>query len=709
MRSLPRCAFVLILIVLSAFAPAAIPVADDAYTEHDYRKAVLAFNRRNLHDVYEKSGKKSAKWDAAVAKFFDAMAVLFSSRGADPVYALPGQVSQEELKALGQAAIDAGCDDPTVRYCQALLLHEENRAAAELLPLMEAVAAQLNAEGAAPSWRGVWAQHRICRLIGRNDAVARANEWERFKQLAIDFIVRGKYQGVDARIIYENIWMTLESEGADYQQAFVKALRATEGGDPWLREMIFGSADIKAAWHFRGGGWANTVTDGGWAGFNRHLAQARDHLAAAWKLQPKFPEAAGEMIIVAMGAGEALNENPRAWFDRAVAAQFDYAPAYSNYLWASRPRWGGTIGRMYDFGVECAQTKRYDTRVPRFLLRTLEDIAEDMNGPSFWRQPGVYEQVTEVYQGMAAHAAKRGAAAGELDQLRSEQAAFTWRVQRYAEARALLDALGARLQHNAFERFGAMGRLAASHAYAMRPELKTFVDNAEQLAAINDVPAAIAVYQASLDDLKPDDNALFFLNSRLKQLQWQKQFEAGEWVDIQPGKDLAGWSPHFGKWTVDERGGVVGTFSKDHTLWMPCQATFLGGGFTIEGNIELLGDGTNSGGVGMTWNALSRYYAFWIRRHDGEGHFDNYFYPGARTKVNLEPSNTFSFTFAGGRAAGVLNGAEVLKDYDVSYLFRDNTRRSLGIGGAWGEAGAKARFTNLRVRTARSAAPAPQD
>jgi hypothetical protein len=78
-----------------------------------------------------------------------------------------------------------------------------------------------------------------------------------------------------------------------------------------------------------------------------------------------------------MGAGESLNEKERDWFDKAVAAQFDYEPAYSSYLWASRPRWAGRSGGMYDFGVECAGTHRYDTRVPRFYMRVLHDIASE--------------------------------------------------------------------------------------------------------------------------------------------------------------------------------------------------------------------------------------------------------------------------------------------------------------------------------------------
>ena len=710
MRQLHRVAFAFALLVNIA-ARAAIPVADDAYTEHDYRKALLAFNRRTLVDVYEKSGKKDPKWDGAAKAFLEGVAIRASNAAAEPLYRLSGEPPYAKLKALEDAAINAGCDDPLVLYCRIIRMQEDGRPASEMLPILEQVVTQLNAESAAePSWRGVWAQHRLCQLTDPKDAAARANEWDRFKDVAVDFITRWKCQDVDARIIYQNLWEILEAQGPDYQQAFAKALRAKPGGDAWLREMLLGSADIKAAWHFRGGGWANTVTDGGWAGFNRHLAQARDHLTEAHKLQPKFPEAAAEMITVAMGAGTELNEDERAWFNQAVAAQFDYGPAYYSYIWASRPRWGGTIGRMYDFGLECAQTKRYDTRVPRFLLRALDEIAAEMNGPQFWRQPGVYDEVKSLYDGLAAHAQTKRNKPTEADAVRSEQAAFAWRAQNYEEAKRLLDALGDRVDYAAFEKYNAMGRLAASHVYAMQTPWKTFVDTAEQVAGINDVAAAIAVYDSCIDDVANDDKALFFLKSRRQQLQWQKQYDAGAWVHIQPAKDLIGWNPQAGKWDVDESGGVVGTFVKRELCWLPCQGQFVRGSFVIEGNVELLDDKNCSAGVGMTYNKLDQIYGFFLQRdvRGGKSYFRRDFYPGSRDAMELQPKNKFRFTFAAGRAAATVNDTEIFRDYDVSYLWKAN-KSYLGIGGRWGEPGSRMRFTNLRIRSTNAAAPDDQN
>ncbi|HEV2293915.1 MAG TPA: hypothetical protein VGR35_08660 [Tepidisphaeraceae bacterium] len=85
--------------------------------------------------------------------------------------------------------------------------------------------------------------------------------------------------------------------------------------------MIEGRYHIDAGWTARGHGYADTVTPEGWAGFARHLEQARACFTKAWELEPTYPEAPAEMIKVVMG-GPAGREaqSLRAWFERAVKA-----------------------------------------------------------------------------------------------------------------------------------------------------------------------------------------------------------------------------------------------------------------------------------------------------------------------------------------------------------------------------------------------------
>src|SRR5262249_45011701 len=154
--------------------------------------------------------------------------------------------------------------------------------------------------------------------------------------------------------------------------------------------IVEGSYHIKAAWAARGGGFANTVTEEGWRKMAEELALARKCLTEAYRLHPDYPEAATQMISVVMGEPVGLDgpgKSLRLWLNRAVEAQFDFDQAYQNYIYANYPRWHGSYLSMYEFGRECADTARFDTRVPYYLVEVLNQIQSDSEGDwSFWHQ-----------------------------------------------------------------------------------------------------------------------------------------------------------------------------------------------------------------------------------------------------------------------------------------------------------------------------------
>jgi hypothetical protein len=171
--------------------------------------------------------------------------------------------------------------------------------------------------------------------------------------------------------------------------------------NPWLSEMIMGEWEITEAWMDRGNGWSKEVTKEGWEGFVRHIGKARAHLFKAYTLRPEFPEASSRMIMVAMAGGAPEGESTRLWFERAREAQFDNAEAYENYLLSSRARWGGSNDRLLAFGVECGETKRFDTAVPLVYFKSVRAAAEDSKTPTrVWAAS--YEPLQEVLIGYLA-------------------------------------------------------------------------------------------------------------------------------------------------------------------------------------------------------------------------------------------------------------------------------------------------------------------
>src|SRR5205823_7908700 len=98
---------------------------------------------------------------------------------------------------------------------------------------------------------------------------------------------------------------------------------------------------------------------------------------------------------------------------------------------------------------------------------------------------------------------------------------------------------------------------------------------AEMQAQAGYFDEAIKSYEQALQVAASDERGLFYLKSRLKQVQWQKQFDSGDWVQIQPEKDFAAWCPIQGDWKLDDDGNLVGT-ADSAGLMILCQAVFFG-------------------------------------------------------------------------------------------------------------------------------------
>jgi hypothetical protein len=704
--------FVALVFIVLAGAPVRgkITGSDDpkAFTEHDLVKAELAFNQRTMSEAYKQAGKRDPKWDGAAIEFLDAMAVSLTNYDRNEMYRLKEQKTTEQLKKLAAAAVDAGCADPMVVYYKLVLEDHAGRPPAAIAPAIEQAANDMSAAHY-PVFRAAMAMHRACKLRendgGGGDPVARAKSWDKFNDLAVALVTFWDYKDIDQRIILRALWTFLNADGIEKQKAFVESLAAQEKVDPWMKAMFLGRHEIKLAWESRGSGWGNTVTEEGARGFYDHLKKAQNHLMAAQKLRPQFPEAACDMITVAMGGGDAFKLNERTWFDKATAAQLDYGEAYHTYLYAMLPRWHGSYDIMYSFGLECLQAKRFDTNVPWQFMDAMQDILSD-DGPEYWQRPAVYGHVDELMSGMAKQYPAKA------DYFRSYQAACAWRCGKYDDARKVMDDLGDRMKLRAFGGFGVMPPVAASHAYAMRPGVQEKVEAAEAQATSGDLSAAAKAYADVSEKIDAKDRAQLFLRGRRQQLLWLFQLRAGQWVDIQPtDKDLIGWAPQAGTWSVDDKGGLVGTADADDNaagdpggIWMPCQ-TMMQDNFAIEGTLELHANGgTMDAGIGVLLSDLRTRYGIYLRDAEGRGSLLDYCFPFKDFPLELQPSNKFRFTFNAGTVTAEVNGKKICENVPTQIWNAGGGSTYLAVGCYTSSKGQSVRYTGLRMRSTRAAA-----
>ena len=137
---------------------------------------------------------------------------------------------------------------------------------------------------------------------------------------------------------------------------------------PFFTNYLAGDASEIVGWHYRGGGYANTVGEDGWKVFSEEFEKSRRYFLNAWSMFPNLPYAPGRLIGNAR-AGSGGSRTAREWFDITTAIRFDYATAYQLYVPSLLPRWGGSDEQMYAFVRECFETDTPLTIVPSQAIR----------------------------------------------------------------------------------------------------------------------------------------------------------------------------------------------------------------------------------------------------------------------------------------------------------------------------------------------------
>lgn len=431
-----------------------IPSGATAFTQKDFCDISLKYHRRLIPEAYRKIGVKNSSWDKAALALLEKYA---------EVRAYKANIS--ELSPLARPLLTSDCNDPMVCYAIGVSLMAENRNA-EAKPFVEqAVKGFAGKYSKAATWG---APFRLADLY-RQQGGAQAPQAATLDTLGIRWLGEGaakdNFGPREAPVFWDMLAWYLNDRLRKSLPEIYQAVKSQPKSEPWLVDIIGGRYEIKEAWKSRGGGWAKDVTEEGWQGFHEHLAKARELLTQAWKLHPDYPEPAGEMITVVMGGGAKPGDTERLWFNRAAAAQMDFEPAYDNLAWALTPRWGGSQEEMYEFGIDCLETERFDTPVPLWYYHMVFRIADDDHGgdPKIWQRPEVYEKLTTLCQGMLAEPFR----ASEKNRIKSFWAVLAWRCGKYQEARGLIEELGKNFQADEFKnQFGVEPKKALAEIYA---------------------------------------------------------------------------------------------------------------------------------------------------------------------------------------------------------------------------------------------------
>ena len=361
------------------------PPADAATSE------LLKWNLASTVDIYPVAGHANPAWDEQAKLALTAFARIRSHS------AEPNENAEALMSSNCVAAVNAGCSDPLIQY-----LHLRFRT--DHVSKKEGVDAYCKAAldmefSSYPKIRKFYAWHRAGQQInkmygyGTNvPAEFRAlSPWNRSESNLVEALADRTMppaEAYDACHEILEVWENRKERYSFLYHTFEEQFPAEWKNDPMIL-LLKGEAYVKMAWHARGNGYVNSVTDAGWKLFADRLDVAEKALTNAWELDPKEPRIALKMMNVELGQGEG-RERMELWFHRAMELDPKYYDACSLKLYYLEPKWYGSIEDMLAFGRECVQNTNWGGHIPLILMDAHvtihKEFAEESRKANYWEE-----------------------------------------------------------------------------------------------------------------------------------------------------------------------------------------------------------------------------------------------------------------------------------------------------------------------------------
>ncbi len=665
--------------------PQFIPCGPKAYTQAKFNLSRLPVCERTIISAYDKYGKHDAKWDDQAKRFLHSYVDLIVGKRTSKD--APG------LAQMGKAAVQAGCDDALVldSYAMALYMAGKIGEAEGILP----VAVTNFSSSHYPKFRCALATAHLYGILSRDLMLTPERKAQLREQLikqTVEAIDEGTFRHGEDRIaadfIENNVASCFDADGGhgDLYSAILKC----RGLSPWLAKYIKGCYEIDLAWKSRGCGWASTVTEDGWKGFEQHLSAANRVLHEAWKIHPDYPEAAAMMIKVAMGECANEGETPRLWFKRAVTAQMDYAPAYAAYAWAIRPRWGGSLREMEELGIECLKTRRFDTEAPWQYYSQISSITSELDGDKRYLKKS--ETWTRMQVLLDGYGKANNPWALSADQCASAKAGIAAMSERFPEAKKILDSLGGRLDNNVFAQYYPDG---AKYVHIWGGPFGEALKTAAKLDDSEAYGQALAVYKDLEGKAAGDKYAAPYVRDRIEAIGLAKAFAEGKWAELHPRFDSDDWMVH-GNWKTVDGGAIEGRVGSNG--FSVLSNVSFGDRYEIRGEFEFVSGKDEPQNAGVILNSSNSIREVLFYRDGDKCVAENGADKKVVEKVGVQEKNTFLVQHWDDNVTVYLNGKLIQNAVELKRYLPIDHKPRVGVVCNMTKPASVIRFRDLQVR-----------
>ncbi|WP_165068130.1 hypothetical protein [Paludisphaera rhizosphaerae] len=401
----PMLAICLTLLASYAAAQDDRPIPQDHAKMEALDRECREWHLQTFPQAYDRVGKKNPKWDDLARGALDLLARKASDQIDPPI-------TDADIRDAMKKAVDAGCDDPLVRFYLAFLSPPAKAEMAEFTKKLRAISDAMK-QSAYPPIRKAFVFLAAADYASLKENISEDEKKQVARELDGVLELLPKSMAEDPRgeqwyyrwnqIIRSAVAINKVLSG-DHKAAFdrVDSKLAKFGGAEYSRLAAKGAFYIDWAWEARGGGYANTVTEEGFRLFDSRLNAAREALEQAWKLNPASTIVPNLMLTVETGNGGGDREAMETWFERAMRNNGnDHRSCSAKLNWLD-PKWYGDEEgeEMVAFGRACAATKNWGVGLPILALDAHYRRFTRME-PGEWktyiRKPDVWADFSTVY------------------------------------------------------------------------------------------------------------------------------------------------------------------------------------------------------------------------------------------------------------------------------------------------------------------------
>ena len=366
------------------------------------KQSRLDWDMNTMVGSYERIGKSELEWDGPAT---NALAEFAHARSQSLE---PGEDWVTIIRTNCDAAVQARCDDPMVRYLYIRFAMSQTNSAMDFADAFYKTSDAMMNSSYPPIlkfYATLAAIGQLHQAYGGN--MNRETMGELTTQLTNNLVKILGDKTTPPEEVYDACHQILETFRGNkqlfdyiYSDAIEKPLSKnwTDASETWL---LKGEVAIDQAWQARGGGYADTVTPDGLKLFKQHLASADELLNHAWKLNPTDPRIAVKMMWVELGQSQG-RDRMELWFNRAMELDPNDYDACNTKLLYIEPKWYGSVDDMLGFGRECAQNTNWGGSVPLTLVDAHYDICnqyiDQSERTNYWKQPDVWDDIKSAYE-----------------------------------------------------------------------------------------------------------------------------------------------------------------------------------------------------------------------------------------------------------------------------------------------------------------------